>query len=378
MNALAGWRARAKPLVRENVMTKQEFFGTSKSVPYSEITVIIHGPILKEAVAGSPLGMTHEVVQSVRQVLPGAKVVITTWAGSDAGGLGAEQVVYSSDPGGSPYGPGERLNNVNRQIVAMRAGLERIDTRWALKLRSDTKLVSAGMVDLWPRYPERSPAFKVFENRIITSAILTYDARLCFGRKLFTPFFFHVNDMIQFGLTSDLRRLWCIPLMPPEDFTFFSKEDLKLKGRTENISNRRVPEDYIWTCALKAAGFTTNDSWLDFTPSLLPVSELSIVNNFQLLDHADMGFHCLKYPSFDRDFPIGIPFFTHRAWLSYYQLYCDPLIEVPKPDPLTLSSLRRSLRSGLNPFRALQYLKRLTRPFRYRIKEALRTLMPWK
>lgn len=359
-------------------MTKQEFFGASESVPYAEITVIIHGPILKEAVVGSPLGMTHEAVQSVRQVLPGAKVVISTWAGSEAEGFGAEQVVYSSDPGGNPYGPGERPNNVNRQIVAMRAGLERVDTRWALKLRSDTKLVSASMVTLWPRYQERNPCFKVFERRVTTSAILTYDARLCFGTKLFTPFFFHVNDMIQFGLTSDLRRLWCIPLMPLEDFTCFSEEALKLKGRFENISNRRVPEDYIWTSALKAAGFTTNDSWMDFRPGLLPVSELSIVNNFQLLDHEDMGFHCLKYPNFDRDFPIGMPFFTHRSWLSYYQLYCDPLVEVPKHEPFTLKSLRRSLLRGFNPFRALQYLKRLTRPFRYRIKEAARKMMLWK
>lgn len=362
----------------KNVMTKQEYFGATESVPFAEITVIIHGPILKEIVAGSPLGMTHEVVQSVRHFLPGAKVVISTWAGSDADVFGAEQVVYSSDPGGSPYGPGERPNNVNRQILAMCAGLERIDTRWALKLRSDTKLVSASMVSFWPRYQERNPCFKVFESRVITSAILTYDARLCFGRKFFTPFFFHVNDMIQFGLTSDLRRLWCIPLMPPEDFIYFSKKDLELKGLIDNISNRRVPEDYIWTSALRAAGFTTNDSWLDFVPSLLPVSELSIVNNFQLLDHDDMGFHCLKYPKFDRAFPIGMPFFTHRRWLSCYQLYCDPLVEVPKHEPFTLRSMRRSLLRGLNPFRTLQYLKRLTRPLRYRIKEAARRMMPWR
>ena len=370
------FQGHANPRRIATAMTKQESPGLSEAVPYADITVLIHGPILRESTPGSPRGMTHEVVQSVRHVLPGAKIVISTWDGSGAEDFGAEMVVYSSDPGGSPYAPGARLNNVNRQIVAMRAGLERIDTRWALKLRSDTKLVSAGMATLWPRYQARNPGYGVFERRIVTSAILTYNARLCIGSRLFTPFLFHVNDMIQFGLTSDLRRLWYIPTMPLSDFEFFSKEELE--GQVDKISNRRVPEDYIWTCALKAAGFTTNDSWMDISPGLLAVSELSIVNNFQLLDHAEMGFHCLKYPNFDQDFPIDMPFFTHRGWLSCYQLYCDPLVVVPVREPITLRSLRRRLQKGLNPARVIQYLKRRTRPFRFRIKEMARRIILWK
>jgi hypothetical protein len=352
-------------------MTKQELLGTTEGVPYSEITVIVHGPILKESVAGAEEGMTQAAVRSVRKVLPGAKVIVSTWLGSAAEALGADHIVYSPDPGSNPYGPGKRPNNVNRQIAAMRAGLERVTTRWTLKLRSDTVLVSDGMVSRWGRYPERHPYLRVFDRRIVTSALLTYHPTLGLRSNLFTPFLFHVNDMIQFGLTTDMRRLWGIPFMPEADFSYFSKE--ALVGKLDNISNRRVPEDYIWTRVLQAAGFPTNDSWLDFQPKLLPLSELSIVNNFQLLDHADMGFVCLKYPNFGDDHhPIGVPFFTHRKWLSLYGRHCDPSVDVPWFGRPSAGSLRSTLRRGLNLLRWLQFLKRLTRPLRHRIKRIFR------
>lgn len=359
------------------MITQRESSCADQGVPFSDITVIVHGPVLKDVSPAAPAGTTLAAVQSVRKALPGARVVISTWTGSEAEGMGADLVVYSADPGALPCWPNARLNNVNRQIVAMRAGLEAVGTKWVLKLRSDTLLTSAAMVKCWGRYQERNPCYRVFQERIITSALLTWHPRECFQEKRFTPFLFHVNDMIQFGLSCDMHKLWCIPLMPTSDFTYFKCPELV--GRIDRITNRRVPEDYIWTTALSAAGFPTNDSWLDFNPSMIPVSELSIVNNFQLLDHDDMGFSCLKYPNFgDTHHPIGAPFFTHHKWLVFYGLYCDPDVRIPRFSRPSVSSCMRALRVGLSLSRTAEFIKYATRPLRYRVKAVLKAFKLWK
>lgn len=359
-------------------MSKESQPSTAPIMRFQDITVIVHGPVLAQEAPGAPQGMTLAAVQSVRKILPGAKVLISTWAGSATEGLGADAVVRSPDPGSLPYAPKERPNNVNRQIVAMRAGLELVDTRFVLKLRSDTMLISDGMMRQWGRFQARNPHLRVFEERVITSAFLTYHPRICFQGGRFTPFLFHVNDMIQFGLAADMRKLWTIPLMPAAEFTYFKESELE--GKVDKVTNRRVPEDYIWTSALTAAGFSSNDSWADFRPELIPVSELSIVNNFHLLDQTGMGFLCLKYPEFARGHHlIDTPYFTPEAWLELYRLHCDPTVPLPpRPPLLTGAKITGILRSMLRVHRLGAYLKRTSRPARHRVKEALRSLRLWK
>lgn len=358
-------------------MTRRESSCAHRGVLPSEITVIIHGPILKEAASSAPQGMTLAAVQSVKKVLPGAKILISTWAGSEAESLGANQVVYSVDPGCFPYGNKTRPNNVNRQIVAMSSGLELVKTKWALKLRSDTILTSDSMVRRWGQYGVRNPYLKVFKERIITSALLTYNPRTCFQTGRFTPFLFHVNDMIQFGLTEDMRKLWCIPLMPPGDFNYFT--EAQLAEKIDKISNRRVPEDYIWTSVLSAFGYPTNDSWADFQPAMIPVSDLSIVNNFHLLDHHEMGFSCLKYPDFGSGYHlVGSGYFSYREWCKLYRAYCDPSVSLPAAGRTIFPAICSNPFAYLNLNRLGQLLKSLSRPARYRIKAALRGLRIWK
>jgi hypothetical protein len=336
-------------------------------VSYNDITVVVHGPILWECGQEFPEGMTPAVLQSVRKNLPGAKILISTWEGAPTAGLEADTIVCSADPGGKPYGPNFRTNNVNRQIVAMKSGLNLVQTKWALKLRSDTLLTSNRMVECWGKHRVRHPYLQVFTERIMTSAILTYHPRLCFQGGAFTPWLFHVNDMIQFGLTEDMQKLWGIPLMPEADFTYFTPEDLV--DKIDKISNRRVPEDYIWTQAMAAAGFASNDSWADFRPALIPLSELSIVNNFELLDYEDMGFHCLKYPKFGYGHhALGAPFFTHKKWFACYRLYCDPGAKWTSTSWRSSLIFIKTLIANLSLSRIARYIKTITRPYRYRVK----------
>lgn len=133
-------------------------------IKFSDITVVVQGAVYE--------GITVRAVESVRRFLPGARVVFATCVpggvpdgGADAGAkgrgaaeagagakgygaaeagagaplpcagsretaipdIGADEVVAVPDPGGFAYAerPGEKINNVNRQIANTAAGLKK-------------------------------------------------------------------------------------------------------------------------------------------------------------------------------------------------------------------------------------------------------------
>ena len=94
--------------------------------PY-DISVIVQGPIM-----GGAERLTGRAIESVRRVLPGAEIILSTWHGSDTGALACDALVLSDDPGatnwlrrGDAAALDKKLNNGNRQIVSTRAGLAR-------------------------------------------------------------------------------------------------------------------------------------------------------------------------------------------------------------------------------------------------------------
>ncbi|WP_161783948.1 WavE lipopolysaccharide synthesis family protein [Massilia sp. LC238] len=89
-------------------------------------------------------------IRMTRQVLPGARIVLSTWEGTDVPRkLGVDAVVLSPDPG--PLAPlkldDDKANNANRQLASTRAGLAAVHTPYAVKLRTDCFLEHAGFLD---------------------------------------------------------------------------------------------------------------------------------------------------------------------------------------------------------------------------------------
>jgi hypothetical protein len=64
-------------------------------------------------------------------------------------------------------------NNVNRQIVSTRNGLQKATRTYAVKLRTDTQLTGTGFIDAFDKYPERREDFKVFEHKIVIPTLYT-------------------------------------------------------------------------------------------------------------------------------------------------------------------------------------------------------------
>ena len=259
---------------------------------------------------------TVRAVESVRRVLPGAQIILSTWQGSDTSDLDIDKLVTSADPG--PYvlkNPGypDYVNNVNRQITSTLAGLRAATRSFAIKLRSDCELLHDGLLNHWEEFPHRSANLKVFSSRIVCGELFTRDPRII-------SYLFHPADIFQFGRREDLMLFWDVPLAPAgETLHWRDKLQTKILGGTEGLEVRYVPEQYVWISALRKAGHEYElGQCCEIPRSLIAASELSILNNFRIVDERSLGMV----------FPSG--FLRHGVWKTYsrqewqklYELYC--------------------------------------------------------
>jgi hypothetical protein len=178
-----------------------------------DVSVVIQGPI--HQIDGRPSHeATIEVVSSVRKYLPRAEVIVSTWEGEDVGGLGADVIVASPDPGAVPLNDGNffhRFNNLNRQIVSTNAGLRASSRRFAVKLRTDTSIFKPIPFSELLR-PVSDSRWRIFRCRIGVLNVYTRN-------PLKRPVLFHLGDIMQFGLTDDIRLLWDVCLVDEPNFT---------------------------------------------------------------------------------------------------------------------------------------------------------------
>jgi hypothetical protein len=209
-----------------------------------DISVVVQGPIHTQD------NLTKRVLESVRTHLPDAELILSTWKGSQIDGLDCDVLLLNDDPGAI-----NGRNNVNRQIVSTRNGLQKATRTYAVKLRTDMQLTGTGFIDAFDKYPERREDFKVFERKIVIPTICT--------RNPFhlNPYLFHPSDIFHFGLKSDMLLLWNIPMA------------------TESDVKNLVPEQYIWLNALKSMSWNINLSELHLKEKFR-LNEISLVNNF--------------------------------------------------------------------------------------------------
>ncbi len=98
----------------------------------ADISVVVQGPVQARDDRPMDEGITYRSLQSIRQYLPGAHIILSTWPDQNLQGLDYDELVICEDPGPNIYryladGTPGKLNN-NRQIVSSREGLKRVKT----------------------------------------------------------------------------------------------------------------------------------------------------------------------------------------------------------------------------------------------------------
>ena len=255
-----------------------------------DITVLVQGPISKS--------FTESGLKSIRKYLPESKIVLSTWEGSDVSNLDYDKIVISKDPGGVvvPFWNGDSLsNNTNRYLVSTLAGLNEVDTKFVLKLRSDMYVLGDDFLNFFDKYPKRKEEFSLFKHRIIVPEIYTrkYLEYQCGEKKHRIECPFHITDWAMFGLKEDID-LWLshVPFSDEENvMDKYTKECIYPSGWD------LPPEQFYFIEALKTKYHNIHmKDVFDYDDKLVRLATEYTMNNFIILNTMKMKLFCGKYP----------------------------------------------------------------------------------
>ncbi len=293
------------------------------------ITVVVQGPVQARADRPMDEGITHRSLASVRTHLPGAKIILSTWPKQNLEGLDYDDLVICDDPGPNinrylEDGTPAKVNN-NRQIVSSVEGLKRVQTRYAMKLRSDNFLTSDQFKTLQQAFPARHPDYRFLQERVVVNN--TFTREYAKGMRVL----FHACDFFYFGLTEDVLALWNFPLYP--DYPF----DPALHGQQQYAGAPYFQLDCtqkLWLSALQQFDQTLQLQHMHHhSAALQRASDLCFANNLVVGAPEDIGLGLnSKFTGNERANRLKgrITYLSFKGWQRLYRRYCDNSHTIPE------------------------------------------------
>ena len=288
-------------------------------IDQSEITVVLQGSTLPEYGGKRCIELS---ALSVRKTMPHCKIIISTWEGEDIpqSVRGAvDKVIFNKDPGCFVRG-NEKPNNVNRQLVSSLNGLKQAQTKYALKMRTDFVMKSTDFLNYFDVYNSFSESYRLFQKRLVC------------GMTNFTKrgVAFYISDFLNFGLTSDLLKLYDIPLADAEYFTWFDSHK-ELRTEKQKSSNRYDAEQFIPISCLRKYGVDVKCQYkLHLNDEIRQQGQEYMVNNYYPVRFEKLGILPLKvYLKTKNSLYWAFSWYTQRDWLKIYKKYCDNNIRLP-------------------------------------------------
>lgn len=229
-------------------------------------------------------------IRLTRKVLPGARVILSTWAGAELPpGLALDALVESDDPGAlAPLKLDDhKANNVNRQLRSTRAGLEAVDTPYAAKLRTDAFLEHAGFID----YYREQTVLDGGHQRLLASSFFTLDP------TMFERLPYHLGDWFQFGPTPLLRAYWAAPPMSSRDARQYEHQ-AHPPGSTvleRRFRARFAVEQHLCLHFAHARGYAVPRFLNDVSDAVLSDYQRFLAHEVMLLDPWQIGLRFDKY-----------------------------------------------------------------------------------
>ena len=279
-------------------------------VDNKDITVIVQGAVDGEK--------TPICLKSIRQELPGAYIILSTWEGTDVEGLEFDEVVFSEDPGGFdelnvPFSP---KNNINRQIVSTYQGLLKAKTVYALKLRTDFYLSGDGFKEYFNIYNRECTEYKIFEHKVICCELYSRNPRYIFSDLKRA---YHPSDIFFFGYTKDLVRLFDVPLFSKEDEAYMM---WKYYPNNSVSTFRYDAESYLWmNLVSKCVSFKAPDDLEKYSREDIDRSEATFAANLIILSNESIGLKTLENSIYRKD-AVPQNCYTHEDWERLYAFYC--------------------------------------------------------
>lgn len=279
---------------------------------FADISFIIQGEVFSHI---------NNQIAEIKHYFPQSPIIVSTCNDVPCEIIGANQVIKSPDPGYFHYSdkPGEKVNNINRQIVTTLAGLKACKTEFAFKLRSDFFIAGNSFLEYVNAFPKVDEQYKLFNDKVLSCC---YFAR---NPNSDMPFTFHPSDVAFFGKTSDLLNLFDIPLMA-KDEAFWDTTNFRF--------NRYVPEQYLFINCLRKNGFDVNcNCYNDCSQENIEQTERFFASNFIFLTFEQFNLLPTKQTFNMKVHPNAFrSCYTHIDWQNLYKKYVDASLGVPTKD----------------------------------------------
>lgn len=304
-----------------------------------DITVVYQGRINSDSLqTGNQNGedFLYNLSQT-KKYLPNAKIILSTWNGinlpshlNTAEKLGIDKIIYSEDPGGTLNIKFNNLpaNNANRQIVSSHAGLQGVETPYALKLRIDSFLVNDNLLLYYNKYINEVNKAKQEGKRskfytedkpykpIIVGCFFTIDP------IVYEHMAYHMSDWVQFSDTATLQEWWNIPLFPDELGTYYERKPHRFNANyfDKQFRTRLAVEQYITINFAKKRGFVVPQWHNQIDEKILIDFNHFLANHIVVLDLEEFGVSLTKYSWTKKHHFISMDCIRHADW---YKLFVD-------------------------------------------------------
>lgn len=296
-----------------------EVNGSMNQIVYDhDLSIVVQGAIdwshsaRKFATETTPI--TKMCLASIRKQFPKAEIILSTWEGSETGGLHYDKLVLSRDPGSHIFDDSRgRFLNVNRQIVSAFNGIRRATRKYVLKVRSDMYFINNRALSLLKGDLQRCVEYKVSRHRVIITNISTVNPAKAYQCP------FHACDWFFLGTKEDLIDIFDIPLMPSPEYTrWYESHPFPVNHPDRTNLSRYNPECYIWSSYLKKYLDLTFNHTSDNSSENVAISEWIFANNTIIYSAYQLGFKSLKY-----EWPAShlINYYNHCQWKELYRKY---------------------------------------------------------
>jgi hypothetical protein len=280
----------------------------------ADVSLIFQGPVVGLSTDQAEKQITRLCLASARSALPGAEIILSTWAVADVTGLAADKILRNPDPGGWMRDD-DVLCNDNRQIVSTRNGLRAATRPYAAKLRSDTMITHAGFLDFPRMSAPRLPGWAIFSERVLTIERYSRDPA-----KM--PLLHHISDIFQFGRREDLLMLWEIPLNTADTYQAWETRHPRPFWRPfpkKRTYQRRASEQYIWLrCVQRKFPDVDVDYLWQMKFSAIGLSESLLTANFMVVTNEQAG---IRLPERFATHGWTQTCYESRRWPKLIELY---------------------------------------------------------
>lgn len=249
-----------------------------------DLSVVVQGAIDK--------GITLECLKSIRNFLPDAEIILSTWQGSDVKGLDYDILVLNKDPGAIKTDLVNNVtNNQNRQLVSTREGIKKASRKYILKLRTDFVLHSAKFLEYWNKFLSRHETYNIFRHKIIASSVFSRIAS-DFNHR---PILFHPSDFFLLGLADDLKDYFDSIRLATDDELGNWQYLYPNKIPYPEAHYRYAPEQFFLLSYAKQFFDIKFEDWTDWNQENIELSKNILYNNFIFLDYKQSGIFSEKF-----------------------------------------------------------------------------------